>query len=166
MLYRKFFTATLTVSLLALTGVQVASAHKYEFVIGSNEQVKAGRRNLRQGRLDKAISHFHNAMKANLSSNDTIWVNNDLCVAYYLKGDFDLANQHCDEAISLAPNKWQAHNNKGNIHYAVGNYEGAIRSYQRALELNPNSRVLADNIMLTQNVINKQKQLAERGSTQ
>ncbi len=155
------FSKTLMASLLglaiALPAVTTtpAVAHKYELVLQNNSLIKQGRKALKKGRIDKAIQLYETALERNLSEQNLVWANNDLCVAYYLLGDYSVANDYCDEAIKLSPVNWSAHNNRANILMATGDFGKALTTYKHAQSLNPESEVLAQNIVLAQNFLDR-----------
>lgn len=162
----KTFMASLLGLAIALPAVTTtpAVAHKYELVLQNNSLIKQGRKALKKGRLDKAIQLYETALERNLSEQNLVWANNDLCVAYYLLGDYQVANDYCDEAIKLSPVNWSAHNNRANILMATGDFAKALTTYQHAQSLNPESEVLAQNIILAQNFLDRSQQKAADNS--
>ena len=59
-------------------------------------------------------------------------------IAYYEKGEFDLAIKDYSEAIELNPRLFHPYNNRGNAYLRKGDFDKAIEDYSKAIELNPN----------------------------
>ncbi len=122
-----------------------AEAYTYELVIKKSVLITKGRAMLYRGELDQAVSLYERALDSNLSVADKHNVNNDLCVAYFFKREFDKALERCDAAIASAPNRWKPYNNRGNVYLEKGDLGRAVADYDKGLKLQPSSEVLAAN---------------------
>lgn len=133
---------------LLLGGLWVApaaEAYTYELVLKNSTLIKKGRALLYKGELDQAVSLYQRALETNLSSAEKHNANNDLCVAYFFKREFENALERCDAAIASAPNRWKAYNNRGNVYLEQGDMVRAVSDYDKGLKLVPSSEVLAAN---------------------
>jgi Flp pilus assembly protein TadD len=146
MIKRLLISAGFSVALM-FTAIP-AHAYKYELIIIGSNLIKQGKQALRDGRLEEAIRIYTVALDGRLSASDVQIAHNDLCVAYYLNRDFDVALGQCDQAIRLTSNEWVSYNNRANIYLAMGEVDRAMRDYEKALELSPQSEVLRANIDL------------------
>ena len=122
-----------------------AEAYTYELVIRKSALITKGRALLYRGELDQAVSLYERALDSNLSVADKHNVNNDLCVAYFFKRDFEKALERCDAAIASGPNRWKPYNNRGNVYLEKGDLGRAVADYDKGLKLLPSSEVLAAN---------------------
>ena len=123
-----------------------AHAGKVELIFDSNELLKEGKRSLRKGHLEEAAGYYEEALRRrNLSRPDMVQLRNDLCVAYMYLERFDEAIEQCELGIALMPNRWETRNNLGTVFLIQGDFENALRSYEKALRMNPKSRVLKFN---------------------
>ena len=122
-----------------------AEAYTYELIIKKSVLITKGRALLYRGELDRAVSLYERALDSNLSAADKHNVNNDLCVAYFFKREFDKALERCDAAIASGPNRWKPYNNRGNVYLEKGDLGRAVADYDKGLKLLPSSEVLAAN---------------------
>ena len=53
-------------------------------------------------------------------------------------GQIDAAIKSYEQAITIKPDYFGAHNNLGNIFLALGQRDGAIKQYEKLLAINPN----------------------------
>ena len=120
-------------------------AYTYELVIKKSVLITKGRALLYRGELDQAVSLYERALESNLSVADKHNVNNDLCVAYFFKREFEKALERCDAAIASGPNRWKPYNNRGNVYLEKGDLSSALADYDKGLKLLPSSEVLAAN---------------------
>lgn len=122
-----------------------AEAYTYELVIKKSVLITKGRALLYKGEPDQAVSLYERALESNLSVADQHNVNNDLCVAYFFKREFEKALERCDAAIASGPNRWKPYNNRGNVYLEKGDLDRAVADYDKGLKLLPSSEVLAAN---------------------
>ena len=89
-----------------------------------------------QGRLDEAISHYHEAIRI---TNDYSEAHNNLGVALAAQGKLEEAVSQYREAIRLKDHYVDPHNNLGNALAAQGKLEEAVSDYREAVRLDPNN---------------------------
>jgi tetratricopeptide (TPR) repeat protein len=94
--------------------------------------------------LDKAISHFENALEIRSGKSDShysvasAFVQMNLADALARKGQSDEAMVHYEEAIRLQPNYADAYYNRGNLLFAQGRIDEAIGDWEKTLQIQPN----------------------------
>ncbi len=86
-----------------------------------------------QNQLEKALSHFQQAVKYNPSFVDA-YIN--LGAVWERLGGYREGIEALQDAIALSPRNARAHYNQGVIYEKVGDLAKAIGSYQKAIELN------------------------------
>jgi len=72
------------------------------------------------------------------TADDWSVVYNNRGIAYYEKGDYDLAIQDLNEAIHLNPKDEKAYDGRGVAYKKKGDFDHAIRDFNEAIHLNPN----------------------------
>ncbi len=70
-------------------------------------------------------------------SPDSAMAHNNLGIAYFSKGLYDMATEQYLTALTLKPDYAEAHHNLGNIYLSKGLYDMAIERYRTALRLKP-----------------------------
>ena len=134
---------------LIVSGQTPASAITLEIIMDRNESMKNGQVAMREGRLEEAAYYYEKALKnryRGVSKQEMILLRSDLCVAYMYLARFEEAIEQCKIGLDLKPNRWETLNNLATAFLIQGDYEKAIALYQRALKMNPDSRVLIKNI--------------------
>ncbi|MCH8347804.1 MAG: tetratricopeptide repeat protein [Proteobacteria bacterium] len=113
----------------------------------SNELIKAGKKAIHQGRVEKAVYYYEKALKrgASIGKRDMIHLRSDLCVAYMYMERFEEALRQCKIGLYLMPNRWETLNNLGTLYLLQGDYDNAIVHYRKALKMKPNSSILNKN---------------------
>src|SRR6266567_729256 len=97
-----------------------------------------------RGDLDKAISHFEEALKIRSGKPEThydvgsAFVQMNLADALALKGQSNEAIAHYEEAIKLQPNYADAYYNRGNVLFAQGRIDEAMMDWEKTLQIRPN----------------------------
>src|SRR5437870_9224317 len=96
-----------------------------------------------RGDLDKAISHFEEALKIRSGKPEahydvgSAFVLKNLVDALARKGQSDEAMVHYEEAIKLQPNYAEAYYNRGNVLLAKGRIDEAIVDLEKTLQIQP-----------------------------
>jgi tetratricopeptide (TPR) repeat protein len=112
----------------------------------SADTINAAKRALRHGDAERATALFEKGLKQKLPRRLRVAGLNNLCIAYRLQGDLEAAKESCSQAIELNPNYWRAYNNRANAYYDQQNYLAALTDYEAALEINPKSSLVRQNI--------------------
>lgn len=126
-----------------------ASAITVEILLAHNESIKNGREAMHDGRLEDAAYYYEQALNnrsRQVSKREMVLLRSDLCVAYMYMARFEEAIEQCKIGLDLKPNRWETLNNLATAFLIQGDYENAIALYQKALKMNPGSRVLTKNI--------------------
>ena len=103
----------------------------YEFIKNYWE----GKKNLSQGRLEKALTFF---LKADEIEKERELLNNELASIYNSLKDFKKAEFYYKKEIKKRPRWVPSHLNLGSLYLASKDYNQAIKQYQKALEIDPN----------------------------
>ena len=69
---------------------------------------------------------------------------NNLCAGYVLAGKFPQALEHCDEALRLKKNNWQAYSNRAVLQALTGRLERAAEDIEQAKRINPDAKRLIE----------------------
>jgi tetratricopeptide (TPR) repeat protein len=88
-----------------------------------------------QGRIEKAMEHYHKAIQINPNSFEAL---NNLGIALAAEGRFDEAIKNYRKAIQINPNHSEALNNLGHALAGEGRLDEAIQNYYKAIQINPN----------------------------
>ena len=108
-----------------------------------------------QGKLDKAISHYYQALQA---EPDHPEAHNNLGNALQSQGKLDEAIGHYRQALQAEPDFAEAHYNMGNMLQSQGNLDEAISHYRQALQVKPDYAKAHNNLA---NVLLKQGKFDE-----
>ena len=73
---------------------------------------------------------------------------NNLCVGFFKLKLFEEALKNCDQAIEISSKNWTYYNNRAGAHWGLGRYDEAIEDYKKALEFNPGSEKVQQNLAL------------------
>ena len=88
----------------------------------------------KEGKIDKAIHHYHQAIQLNSNYEDA---HNNLGLAYYEKGMLDNAISEYKKALAINSDLTKAHYNLGLAYYKKGMLDNAISEYKKVLAINP-----------------------------
>ena len=108
-----------------------------------------------QGKLDEAVSHYLDALRADPRKADA---HNNLGSTFLAQGKLDEAITHLNRALQLRPRYYDAHNNLGIAFESQGKSDEAISHYLQAININPNN---ADAHYNLANVLQSQGKLDE-----
>lgn len=73
---------------------------------------------------------------------------NNICVGFFKLKLYEEALKNCDTAVSLSSSNWTYYNNRGGVRWGLGQYDAAIADYMKALEFNPKSERVQQNLSL------------------
>ena len=128
----------------------VTAASADTIYLNTSGPVAKGAAALKAGNLDEAIRLSLKATKKSQPAKRRAVAHNNLCIAYYLKRDYDEAVGHCDASIRAKRNFWQAYVNRGNAYLEMGDADRAVGDYERARKINPKLDVIDENLELAQ----------------
>lgn len=69
---------------------------------------------------------------------------NNLCAGYVMAGKHREALEHCNEALRLRSNNWQAYSNRAVLHALAGNLKRAAEDIEQGKRINPGASRLAE----------------------
>lgn len=147
MIRKPLLLAATTLALVAaFTSVPASAQSSDTFYLRSADTLNDARRALRHGNLDRATELFEKGLKQELPRHMRVAGLNNLCIAYRMNGDPEAAKESCGKALALNPGYWRAYNNRANVYYDQENYLAALKDYETALEINPKSGLIRQNI--------------------
>ncbi len=112
----------------------------------SNDPTRLGRTHLAAGNYAMAERHFREAVEKNKADVDS-WMG--LAAAYDNLGRFDLADRAYQQVLRLRGGETvEVLNNLGYSYLLRGDGTRALSQFERALALDPNNLVIANNIKL------------------
>jgi len=92
----------------------------------------------------------------------TAKAHNNMCVAYFKLKLYEEALKHCNTAISISQSNWAYYNNRAGVYLGLGQVEEAMADYEKALDLNPGSDKLKENITLAFRQIERIQEQGDR----
>jgi len=132
----KIVSLGLAVSLASVTTMQVALAADVTPAFASktisNSKIRAGIAAFEKGSFQKAAFFQKAALKSGLSKSRKQAAYTNLCAAEGVLGNLDAAKAACDSALEIAPDSWQALNNRGVISWLSGDKTGASSRFVAA----------------------------------
>lgn len=160
--------STLAVCAIAISATLAitspASAQTGSHIKGGNNQpgrtlwmsepnaIRNVRKQLERGENERALrtaEAFIAKLEMALSQEDPLldyFAYNAYCVALNANSRHADAIDACEKAIKIAPNRWQAYNNRGTVYLVTGYAGKAIADYSKALELEPSEKGAAATI--------------------
>jgi type IV pilus assembly protein PilF len=121
---RRFLPAIFLVSVFA------GCAHNQERANQAAFYTKLGISNLLSDNCTEALRYL---LEAEKREPDNAELQNSLGIAYYCKGEYQLAVTAYEHAVRLQPDFSEAHNNLGAAYATLGNYDRAIQSFDKAI---------------------------------
>jgi tetratricopeptide (TPR) repeat protein len=107
--------------------------------------LKSGIQRMEGGEMGQAVEIFTHVTERKPEFAEG-W--NKRATAYYLMGAFDRSLKDCDEVIKRNPQHFGALSGYGMIYLRLGELENALVYFERALEINPNLKGVAESIQL------------------
>ena len=112
-------------------------------VIGpANLDLAAGADALRFGDYEEGIKLTLRGLEQHPSERDRSAALSNLCAGYAATDEYDLAIEHCNDALQIDERNWHAYHNRAAANLYQGNLDEAIRDAEAGLALNPRSRKL------------------------
>ena len=102
------------------------------------ENFQKGTELMAEERWQEAVEAFLEAIESDPENDRIHLAHNGLGLAYDQLGQLDLAINHFDQAITLAPNFADGYANRADVWRALGDVEKAFADYDQAIELDPN----------------------------
>ena len=93
------------------------------------------------GDFETASKYFGRAVKANLGQERLIPALNNYCAVEYALGRYESAETVCSQAIGEDRRYWRAFVNRANARSELGKLEAAKADYEKALDINPDSKI-------------------------
>ena len=109
---------------------------------GANESLLAAADALRVGDAETAIRLSLQGLDDAMSANDRAGALSNLCAAYTLAGEYDLAIARCTDALAT-DERWHAYHNRALAYLHKHQLDEAARDIDAGLALFPESRLLA-----------------------
>jgi spermidine synthase len=124
-----------------------ASAPRDRYVVSKYVETHSDRGDafLVKGDLDNAVVEFGKALADNRLGDS--WIAYDgLGVAYLSRGQYDEARRHLEASVRLNPYHADGYFNLGEAFAASGDLAAAAQNYEKALDLEPDDAVTANNL--------------------
>ncbi len=152
-MFKKLF-ATAAAYAVALFIVVPALAQNVDTIqLRQNDLISQAYSAMQRGDLERAITIGERALETDLTAAQQVVVHNNLCVSLHMQGDLENGASHCSAALDVNPNYWRAFNNRANIYFDGERFADAEADYTRALELNPGSNVVRENLGLVRQLV-------------
>ena len=131
------------VAALVAGAMIVASGASQAQTIYGHENSNLTRANtaMMAGDFESASKYFGRAVKANLGEERLVPALNNYCAVEYALGRYENAEEVCSIAIGEDRRYWRAFVNRGNARSALGKLEEAKADFERAIDINPKSKI-------------------------
>lgn len=150
----KKLIATAVAYAVALMVVIPALAQNVDTIqMHQNDVLAQAYRAMQRGDMEGAIGLSERALATDLTAAQTVIAHNNLCVALHMQGDLENAASHCTLALDVNPGYWRAYNNRANIFFDQERFADAEADYRRALQLNPESDTVRENLGLVRQLV-------------
>ena len=118
-----------TIAILFLLGSATANAESWELRHAADDV--PGSTEIEAGEIEDGIRIL--LLEIDSASSDThLAVLENLCVAYAIKLEYDIAMRYCDQAVGLSSASASAFNNRGVLRAVIDDHRGAIQDFRRA----------------------------------
>ncbi len=106
---------------------ELASSTAPQFGVVSNAtgSIGAAATAFERGDYAKSITFSRYALKQGLKKSRKATTYSNLCAALGAQGNFGEALTACNSALEIAPQNWQAYENRATVHWLSGNQEAA-----------------------------------------
>lgn len=136
-------------ALVAGAMIVASNASQAQTIYGhENSNLTRANTAMMAGDFESASKHFGRAVKANLGQERLIPALNNYCAIEYALGRYESAETVCSNAIGEDRRYWRAYVNRGNARTALGKFEEAKADYERAIKINPKSKI-ANNALIS-----------------
>jgi tetratricopeptide (TPR) repeat protein len=103
----------------------------------ANEYLAAGAQALLQKNYDEGIRLTNLGLQRRASSSDRAAALSNLCGAYAVKQQHDLAIESCTQSLAIDAENWRAYSNRAYVYFLRKNFDAADADLDKALALNP-----------------------------
>ena len=138
----------LTGAFLCVAQAGAAETSQSQSVFGADPNLSEGAIALRIGDHETGIRLTLKGLRSPAGSVHSVRTrssaHNNLCAGYTMAGKYRDALDHCDEALRLKKNNWQAYSNRAVIHTLRGRFERAAEDIEKARSINPDARKLRE----------------------
>lgn len=109
---------------------------------GANTHLADGATALTLRNFEEGIRHTQQGLAKPAKHRDRSAALSNLCAGFDGQGEYEQALKHCNEALEIDDDNWQAYNNRALAYLGLGDLERAQQDIDRGLELNPDSTEL------------------------
>lgn len=117
------------IAVVVLLASAAASAESWE--LWSAKGNVPGSAEIEAGQIDDAIRILTAELESGVATFDVAIFDN-LCVAYAMKLEYDIAMRYCNEAMRHLSASATALNNRGVLRAVMGDHRGAVQDFRRA----------------------------------
>ena len=138
----------------------VAQNARAQSVFGADPNLTDGAMALRLGDYEEGIRLTLAGLRSPAGKTHSVRTrssaHSNLCAGYVMDGKFRKAEEHCNEALRLKKDNWQAYSNRAVLHVLTGRLQRAADDIEKGKHINPKAmRLLEVEELLA-------KQVAER----
>lgn len=136
--------------IVALLCVAQAAAENTvsQSVFGADPNLSEGALALRLGDYEEGIRLTLKGLRSPAGAAHSVRTrssaHNNLCAGYTMAGKYRDALEHCDEALRLKKNNWQAYSNRAVIFTLTGSFERATADIEQGKRINPDAKKLRE----------------------
>ena len=123
--------AAISAAFLLATTPAISTADTWE--LRTTPNAVPGTHEIESGEIDKAI-RLSNAWLSHVVREERVSVLTNLCIAYTLKREFDVAEGYCGKAVQRSNHEKVSYNNRGVLRAMQGDYEGAVQDFAMAAD--------------------------------
>ena len=109
---------------------------------GANPHLANGATALTLRHFDEGIRHTQRGLDRPAKRRDRAAALSNLCAGFDGQQDYEQALAHCNAALEIDDDNWQAYNNRALAHLGLGELDQAQLDIDRGLELNPKAKEL------------------------
>ena len=137
----------------SLVSLPASANEENSFVLNFVDHLRSAYVALQEGNFERAIDLNKRALQSGLLGNRRFFAHVSLCISLRNMVRLDEAESHCTKALRIKPDSWQALANRANVYHDAGKYIEAEADYRRALEINPGSTIVRENLKIVRRLI-------------